>query len=246
MADPLSIGGVVLGALSLGIEVVKTLDGFITGWQDVPAEVERSRRELAYLIDNLRKTSQILARERSGPQPYQGNAVGFVRTDYIKLCTAELENLRDALSIPKTTRYLKRWDRIKRALRSEKLKESMQQANWCSQHVSQDINIETLVTAQASRSDLVNIQGAISVVSQRNNRKDRSKILSWISVFDPKERHEFLQELHHEGSGQWLIEREDFMDWCTGCQEDAQGEPVPPILWCYGIRMSPNLNCFDA
>lgn len=246
MADPLSVVGVVLGALSLGVEVVKTLDGFITDWQDVPSEVERSRKELEYLVDNLRKTYQILAREGSGPQPYQGNAVGFVRTDYIKLCTAELENLRDALSIPKTTRCLKNWDRIKRALRSEKLKESMEQVNRCSQHVSLDINIETLVTAQASGSDIADIQSAISVMSARDNREDKSKILSWISVFDPKERHELLQERHHEGSGHWLIEREDFMDWCTGCREDAQGEPVPPILWCYGIRMSPYLHCFDA
>ena len=234
--------GVIPDALSLGIQVVKILDGLITDWQDVPKEVERSKRELEYLIAILHKTSQILARKRPGPQPPQGNAVELVRTDYINFCTTELENLHDALSIPKTTPCSKGWDRIKRALRSEKLKQSMDQVKGCSQYVSHDISIETLVTAQASKSDIEQIQDAISVVSERTHRKDRSKILSWISIFDPRERHEFLQKRHHKGSGQWLIKREDFMDWCTGCREDAQGEPVPPILWCYGMRMSPYLN----
>ena len=247
MADALSVGSAIVGALSLGIEVAKILDGFITDWKDTPKEIERFKKELEYLVANLHKTSQILVRERSeeqhtnnsGPQSPLVTAVESVRADYINFCIAELENLRDALSIPKTTRWSTGWDRIKRALRSKKLKESMEQVNRCCEHVSRDVNIETLDTALASRSDIAQVQEALS---KRLQREDRSKLLSWISTFDFKERHEFLQERHHEGSGQWLIEREDFMDWCTGCREDAEGNSVPPILWCYGIRMSLYLN----
>jgi hypothetical protein len=51
----------------------------------------------------------------------------------------------------------------------------------------------------------------------------------WLSVPDPSNTHNQLQEEHHEGTGTWFFETEDFRTW-----RDTPGS----MLWIKGIRES--------
>jgi hypothetical protein len=51
----------------------------------------------------------------------------------------------------------------------------------------------------------------------------------WLSAPDPSNTHNRLQEEHHEGTGNWFFETEDFRTW-----RDMPGS----MMWIKGIRES--------
>ena len=60
-------------------------------------------------------------------------------------------------------------------------------------------------------------------------------IANWLSSLDFRERLTDFLEKRTEGTGQWLLESEPFLDWLAGESR---------ILWCSGIREQPFYNDF--
>ena len=60
---------------------------------------------------------------------------------------------------------------------------------------------------------------------------DRSNILAWLSPLDPKSRHHDIQERRVENVGEWLLQSEEFRNWCAGSGGDESNNG---ILFCYG------------
>lgn len=78
---------------------------------------------------------------------------------------------------------------------------------------------------------------------ERDKREAESKrlqelkeILSWLSQDDVTKKHLEIMEKRTEGTGQWFINSDEYMDWKAGASEAS-------ILWCPGKRESylPNL-----
>lgn len=53
--------------------------------------------------------------------------------------------------------------------------------------------------------------------------------------FHTKQRDTFSK--HSEGTGQWMVESNEFQQWFQGSQNS--------VLWCYGIRKSALANFHD-
>ena len=51
----------------------------------------------------------------------------------------------------------------------------------------------------------------------------------WVGTLDPSLKHQDLRSSRVEGLGDWLLRREEFLNWNTG--EDGVASPV---LFCYG------------
>ena len=60
---------------------------------------------------------------------------------------------------------------------------------------------------------------------------DRSQLLNWLSPLDPGLRHCNIQERRVNDVGEWLMETEEFREWC-GLGEKKEGDKR--VLFCYG------------
>jgi hypothetical protein len=53
----------------------------------------------------------------------------------------------------------------------------------------------------------------------------RRKIKSWLCPLESWQKQENVYADHHEGTGQWFLESEEFKNWLEG---------TPKVLWCHG------------
>ena len=58
--------------------------------------------------------------------------------------------------------------------------------------------------------------------------KERECFLDWISTFDFEKVHDSIYAKKHEGTGDWLIQTEEFRTWFSSSKSS--------LLWCYGKR----------
>ena len=58
--------------------------------------------------------------------------------------------------------------------------------------------------------------------------KERESFLDWISTFDFEKVHDSIYAKKHEGTGDWLIQTEEFRTWFSSSKSS--------LLWCYGKR----------
>ena len=59
----------------------------------------------------------------------------------------------------------------------------------------------------------------------------REKILDWISTSENESKHKAIRMPRVPGTGEWLLETEEFMTW-------RMGEEPPSVLWCMCPRSS--------
>lgn len=57
--------------------------------------------------------------------------------------------------------------------------------------------------------------------------EERSTIIDWLSDFDFRKKQSDVFEKRTDGTGQWLLESQEFKGWLVGNSE---------TLWCPGIR----------
>jgi len=60
---------------------------------------------------------------------------------------------------------------------------------------------------------------------------DRSQLLSWLSPLEPRFQHRNIQERRVNNVGEWVVQTEEFKQWCGLC---GKGEGSKPILFFYG------------
>lgn len=65
-------------------------------------------------------------------------------------------------------------------------------------------------------------------MSLKSIDENRRSILQWLSPDDVRKTQKEVFEAHQAGTGQWLLQRSEFLEWLEGSQF---------LLWCYGDRM---------
>jgi len=58
--------------------------------------------------------------------------------------------------------------------------------------------------------------------------EDREKFLKWISTIDFEKIHREIYAKKHKGTGDWLLQDEEFEKWLTSSTSS--------LLWCHGTR----------
>lgn len=153
--------------------------------------------------------------------------------EYIEKCIQELYKLRDSLNVNRMTVLSTSWDRIRRAIRPESLRQSIADVNRYCEQINRDVTLETFKVSKSAKEEVALVH---SVLTKRYQEEDHTKLLSWISTWNFQERHKYLLQRHHEGTGEWLLEREDFMDWRNGVEANVEEKEVPRIYWCSVMR----------
>ena len=59
----------------------------------------------------------------------------------------------------------------------------------------------------------------------------RSQILTWLSPLEPRLQHRYIQERRVENVGEWVLQTEEFKNWCA-CSVGSESDNV--VLFCYG------------
>jgi len=60
---------------------------------------------------------------------------------------------------------------------------------------------------------------------------DRSRIMTWLSPLEPRQRHKDIQEIRVKSVGEWVFQTEEFKSWRAGCRGGGSGNAV---LFCSG------------
>ena len=75
------------------------------------------------------------------------------------------------------------------------------------------------------------VNTAINVSNNYTIADSRSQILTWLSLLDPKLRHQNVQQRRVGNVGEWLLQTQEFKSWCAG---SGEGEFDNAVLFCYG------------
>ena len=67
---------------------------------------------------------------------------------------------------------------------------------------------------------------AIDKLNEMKIREERNKILNWLAGADPSTNYNTARKKHEKGTGDWLLQSEQFQTW-----KDADSH----IMWLYGI-----------
>lgn len=73
-----------------------------------------------------------------------------------------------------------------------------------------------------------NIVDSYNLVFLNEADDDGNQIMQWLSPLEPQYRHQSLLANRVNGVGGWLLERNEFGDWCG-----REGAPQA-VLFCYG------------
>ena len=85
--------------------------------------------------------------------------------------------------------------------------------------------------SQYSSHNINSFNTTVNVLNNVVAANDRSDIVAWLSLLDPKSRHEDIQDHRVEDIGEWLLRTEEFRSWHTGSGEGGSDNTV---LFCYG------------
>jgi len=72
---------------------------------------------------------------------------------------------------------------------------------------------------------------SLNTVNNFTVADDRSNILAWLSPLEPRLRHQDIQDSRVENIGEWLLQTEEFKNWCASI---GGGESDNAVLFCYG------------
>ena len=79
--------------------------------------------------------------------------------------------------------------------------------------------------------DNVNSFNNINVWNTYTVADERSEILAWLSPLEPQRRHHDIQTRRVDEVGGWLLETQEYRNWCSGI---CVGESDGAALFCYG------------
>ena len=67
---------------------------------------------------------------------------------------------------------------------------------------------------------------------------DRSQLLAWLSLLEPRLRHQDIQERRVNNVGEWLLQTEEFKAWYEG---SGEGEDDKAVFLAMVVRGSERL-----
>ena len=240
MAEAVGVGTGIVGVLSLTIQISQVVVQFGLDWKDAPKNVKGLMNELQTLKTVLSETSTNLQQDPNFRDAFEGryqpsvllwrlgpNAPNPTETSIaIEICTEELKILLDDLKKLKDgTRF--GWQRFKGPFLTRNAQQSVERLHRHCQLFNQLLSIDAATI------------GAINLRETKDARKEQrdwhkveenQRIFRWLSQLRFEEKQNDILSKRHPGTGQWLLDSDEFKAWSDG-QPDK-----PSTLWCPGIR----------
>jgi hypothetical protein len=245
MTDP----GTALAITGLVIDMGCTVVKFISDWKDVPELVREFSSELTLLNGNLARTQAILqSLEYKAAFNTQPNGAGISHGsdghelfESIANYQERLQGLQDELRGEQSSSFRKHSHRIVTAVKSDKLKNSMERVNRCCSQIQQRISIDTsLLTAQMTNTVNTLLMSHREQKSWHSDERNLA-ILAWTSSISFQQMHEDILRKRHGATGTWLLDLDEFLNWrndnnLSSAPDNAGERRVPATLLASGLR----------
>jgi len=253
MADPFGI----IRLIGVAAEIIRFGTQVGLDWRDAPENVRNFMAELAVLKTILSETNTNLILNQDLVDAFRGRrsallsqlpgayggGEGETRTAnsdvqlFLATCHNELEILLHTLQKRTKGGHLG-WERLKSAFLASRTREAVENVQRRCQALNGLLAIDALALAARTNNHVVAIRreqqqayGTLDrLQTQVENREDielREAVLKWLTPIDyAPQQHDFFSR-RHEGTGQWLLDTDEFKQWL--------GPGTHHTLYCPGI-----------
>ena len=237
MADPVGIGAVIVGVIGLTIQITQVVVQFKLDWNDAPAEAKRFSRELRSLKIVLSETRTNFLDDPTFKEAFQDRKSivlselgpnAATATDpklSIESCKAELEKVLDELK-KRHGGHRIGWERLKGFFLAKSTRDSMDHLRRYCEAFNDMFSMDALTLGVNIHTE---VREARREQKEWHNAGENRKILKWISTLSFEEKQTDILSKRHPGTGEWLLEQDEFQSWRNNVRD------VPSVLWCPGI-----------
>lgn len=241
MGDPFSVGAGVVGVLGLTIQISRLIWEFGLDWRNAPEDIRNFMLEIQGLQLSLTDIQTRLISNPSFEDAFEGSAsalllhlkAGDSSRDSIKeafKCTQQqLQDIVNDLESKEAVHKLG-WERLKAPFTSKRAHNSIAQLQRQSGILQNLISIDT---ATLSARTYLEVKDFRNEHQKWHTAKGNQDVIEWLikdSQLGFEKKHRDILSKLHPGTGEWLLESDEFKGWRNGQLDKA------PNLWCPGIR----------
>ncbi|KAH0536219.1 hypothetical protein FGG08_006886, partial [Glutinoglossum americanum] len=226
MAEALGVAGSVVGIVSLGIQLTQGLLKYYESWEDQDNDIS----DMCASLDSLQRTLTILSKTIQPPARFGMSIKDSVEKN-VNRTNGALEKLKGELRKVQGTEPPKPGARstmrrhVRRALypfREETLSKIQRVVSEARSNL--DLALQVLQVGGIS-----DIRREVSLLVRWQEDKETQSILGWLSSVNFWLKQADVSNQKQTGTGQWLLEHPDFLEWAKGNKE---------TVWCLGSRES--------
>ncbi|KAF7507610.1 hypothetical protein GJ744_010280 [Endocarpon pusillum] len=218
MAEPFSVGAGIVGVLGLAIQISQMVLKFGLDWKEAPKETKlicNPSFEEAFDGNSSALLSHLKANDLSQDSIKEA----------FETCQTQLVEVVDSFKAKERSHRLG-WERFKAPFSSFKTSKAISELQRQCQSINQLILIDTATIVASTRLEVKEVR---KEHQQWHAAERNRKILRWLSHLSFEEKHRDILSKLHPGTGQWLLDSDQFKAWRNGHQDS------PPNLWCPGI-----------
>ena len=241
MAEAFGIGAGVVGVIGVAIQITQVVVQFGLDWKDAPHDVKTFLAELQTLRATLSETNTNLLLNPDFAEAFQNrpsillsqlgpNAPPTTDTKLmLDICKREMEDLLKELK-KRGKGHRVGWERVKGAFLAKNTRESVEnlhrQCQVLNGLVSIDIAVLGATTYKEVKETRRDQQEARKEQQEWHQAGTDKELLTWLAKTDYGSQQSDLLSRRQEGTGQWLLDSDEFQSWCKG---DRQ------TLFCSGM-----------
>jgi hypothetical protein len=222
MADPLGVTASIIAILQLSGTVI----GYLKDVKDASKDCYNILVEIGSTSSLLYVLNDLITKGDT-----QGSYLAVVRSlavphgplDQFRSALERLsDKIRPANGFAKAARVLT-WP-----LKKDEVKELLSTIERLKSLFSLALQNDSVRLSRGIEAGLAEIKRAVLLQGQQSRRAEDLDIFKWLTPSKPREAHLRMREHRLPGTGQWLLEKPEFIAW-------RDEEQASSILWCHGI-----------
>jgi NACHT domain len=222
MSDPLSITASITAVLKLTTTVLQYLH-----------DAKGAFSECDRLYDEVNSASAFLVGLQAMVDRAAGGETWLATTRLLGGANGPLEKFRSALEL--LSKRLKPVVGIRKAgtvlmwpFRKGEILEILNAVERQKTSFLYALQNDHLLLSRNIEADVTDIKQFVQAIDKGCQEDLERTIIEWLSTIEPEKKHHDIQDLRMSGTGQWLLENQNFIQWRDGISPQK-------ILWCHGI-----------
>lgn len=241
MGEPFSIGAGVVGVLGLTIQISRLIWEFGLDWRNAPEDIRIFMLEIQGLQLSITDIQTRLISSPFFEDAFEGSASAL--SSHLKASDASRDSIKEAFKCTqqqlqdivndlesKAAGRKLGWERLRAPFTSRRARNSIAQLQRQSGILQKLISIDT---ATLSARTYLEVKDFKHEHQKWHTAKENQDVIEWLikdSQLGFEKKHRDVLSKLYPGTGDWLLESDEFKGWRNGQLDNA------PNLWCPGIR----------
>jgi len=233
MAEPLGLIGVV----GVAVQLIQLSSQLGLDWKDAPAEARTFILELQSLKTVLSETNTNVVLNQDFADAFHGRRSALLSEldplhetstqALVSACQGQLESLLADLQ-RRARGHRLGWERLKAAFQASKMREAVGDLRRRCSALNELLQIDMAAIAASTHREVIEgrkeqqqhhqdqsraLGRLYERVESQEDRKEREAVLNWLAPADYGPEHNDLLRRRQPGTGQWLLESDEFKTW---------------------------------